>query len=327
MTSDFNPGGFTILGFEGTVPGREFISLVEKFPPAGFLLLGDNYESPEQLARLIDRLKKIVGGTVLIAVDQEPGRVCRFKNGFPASYHPSRYVEGKLEDEFRSWCAETASLLAETGVNLNLAPVLDLAAFSYHNPVLTDRVFGDDPVTVSTFARILVEEHKKRGVLTCGKHFPGLGSASFDPHEKLSLSFESFNRFENHHWKPFFSTAKQNVELIMTTHLLAEGIDPVNVATYSTKTIKYLREKIGFSGPIISDDLIMGGAGAEDQIGGASRKSILSGHNLLIISRGTEQQARVLDSLKNNYARDRFFGKIADQNEEIIGRFKDRILF
>lgn len=326
MTSVTNPGLFTILGFNGTFPDRQFLSLIEKFPPAGFLLLGDNYESPRQLGTLISRLKKAAGDGILIAVDQEPGRVSRFKEGFPVSQKPSRYVEQRLQDDFRAWCAETASMLAEAGVNLNLAPVLDLAGFSNPNPVFSDRVFGDNPDIVSGYARIFIEEHKKCGVLTCGKHFPGLGSARFDPHRRLSVSAEPFDRFEMYHWKPFRSAVKRDVDMIMTTHLLAESIDPHNAASYSQNTVDIIREQIGFSGPVISDDLIMGGAGSLDKIDESAMNSLSSGHNLIIISRHTELQAKVLNSLKNSYARDELFSKIANQNEKIIRRLQNRIL-
>lgn len=327
MTSDFNPGIFTILGFKGTAPGSEFISLIERFPPAGFLLLGDNYESPRQLASLTAGLKRVAGDKVLIAADQEPGRVSRFKTGFPASRNPAYYVDESHKDKFRTWCAETAAMLAENGVNLNLAPVLDLAPFSNPNQVLEDRTFGEDPDKVAACARILIEEHKKRGVLTCGKHFPGLGSARFDPHEKLSVSGEPSSRFENYHWKPFRLATEYGVDMIMTTHLLAESIDPGSAATYSPKIITSLREDIGFRGPVISDDLVMGGAGDIDSLGDSALHSILAGHNLVIISGPVEHQAEVLNSLKNSYAEDRLFAKIANQNEKIIRRFQDKVLF
>jgi len=325
MTGKFNPGLFTILGFKGTAPDSEFRSLVEKYPPAGFLLLGENYQSPGQLASLTSRLREMAGDRILIAVDQEPGRVSRFQSGFPISHNPSYYIENGLEAEFRLWCAETASLLAESGVNLNLAPVLDLAAFTNPNPVLKDRVFGDDPDTVAAYAGILIEEHKKRGILICGKHFPGLGSSAADPHVMLSFSVIPLERYENQHWKPFRYAVSRNVDLIMTTHLLAASIDPVDAATYSSRTIEVLRKRIGYQGPVISDDLAMVGAGEQQGNVERATDSIRAGHNLVIISRDTAFQTGVLDSIKNCYARDNLFGKIADQNEKIIRKLQDKI--
>jgi beta-N-acetylhexosaminidase len=211
-------------------------------------------------------------------------------------------------------------------VNLNLAPVLDLAEFSNPNPVLAERVFGNDPEIVSGFARVFMEEHKKRGVLTCGKHFPGLGSARFDPHERLSVSHEPFERFKKYHWKPFIFAVEHDVDMIMTTHLLAESIDPDNAATYSSKIVEIIRKQLDFSGPVISDDLIMGGAAVDEGIGESALNSISSGHNLVIISRHIELQSNALETIKNSYAQDHLFSKIANQNEQIIRRFQDSIL-
>jgi len=325
MTYNLNPGQFTILGFEGATPDKDFLYLIEKYPPAGFLLLERNYESPEQLTSLISDLKKVVGERVLFAVDQEPGRVQRFKQGFPVSKKPSLYIEDRLEGEYRLWCAETSSRLAKIGINLNLAPVLDMASHSNPNPVLIGRIFGDNPDIVAFYAGILIEEHKKNRILTCGKHFPGLASARFDPHDKMAISSEPFKRFDNFYWKPFIKAVESGVNLLMTTHLKAESIDPYSPATYSRKTIDLLRNHIGFFGPVVSDDLVMGGAGDLDLIGDSAVKAIESGHNILIISRDIELQTAVLNSIKNRYAQDHLFGKIANQNEKIIRRIQNQI--
>jgi len=326
MINNINPGSFTILGFEGTNPDKEFLNLIEKHPPAGFLLLEKNYNSPEQLASLISDLKEIAGGSALFAVDQEPGRIQRFKRDFPESKKPAVYIEGHLERDFRLWCAETSSKLAKTGINLNLAPVLDVAGDSETNPALIDRIFGGDPHVAALYAGILIEEHKRNGILTCGKHFPGLGSAGFDPHIKLSLSGEPLDRFMDYYWIPFAKAVGFGLDLVMTTHLLVESLDPDYAATYSFKLIEYLRTRINFSGPVVSDDLVMGGAGDIGSIGDSALKAIQSGHNLIIISRGVDLQTEVFESIKNRYARDHLFAKIAHQNEKVIRPIRDKIL-
>ncbi|UCC80078.1 MAG: glycoside hydrolase family 3 protein [Candidatus Zixiibacteriota bacterium] len=326
MTEDLNPGLFTILGFDGVTPGKDFLYLIKKYPPSGFLLLEKNYQSPEQLTLLVSDLKKIAGETVLLAVDQEPGRVQRFKHPFPISEKPAVYIEGNLAEEYRLWCAQTCSKLAASGINLNLAPVLDIAPDSAANPVLIDRIFGDDPHISSIYAGILIDEHRKNRILTCGKHFPGLGSAGSDPHKELSLSDEPLGRFENYYWKPFIEAVKSGVDLVMTTHLKAVSLDPENAATYSSKVIEHLRNRINFSGPVISDDLVMRGAGKVGSIGDSAIKAIEAGHNLLIISGDIKLQTAVLDSVKNRYARDRLFGNIVRQNEKIIRRVQNKIL-
>ena len=326
MTDDFNPGQFVILGFDGTKPDAGTLALIEKYRPAGFLLLERNYESPQQLKSLINELRIISGHLSLIAVDQEPGRVQRFKKRFPASKQPSDYIKGNKIDEFRSWCSDTASLLRESGVNLNLAPVLDMMPEPVTNPVLSQRVFGGDPDTISEFADVLIKEHQQNRVLTCGKHFPGLGSAILDPHIELSVSDDPSERFAEYHWLPFEKASSKGVDFIMTTHLKARSIDPENAATHSTKTVKMLRDRLHFAGPVISDDLAMAGAADSRTLGVSAVKAVEAGHNLVIISRDTDNQLEALEYMKKRYTQDEKFANIANHNEIFLRQFSTKTL-
>ncbi len=325
MSCSFNPGIFTILGLDGQVPDKEFLKLLEKYPPAGFLFLANNYSKPDQLNALISKLKSYTGSGAIFAVDQEPGKVQRFRGDFPGSKTPAEYVRENNAEDFRNWCEKTATLLAKAGVNLNFAPVLDLCSFERDYPVLNDRSFGDDFIDVNIFAEILINEHRKKNVLTCGKHFPGLGSAEFDPHKKLSISNEPLKRYQEYHWMPFHNAACSYIDMIMTTHLIAPSLDANNPATYSPKVIDYLKKDIKYQGLVISDDLIMGGAGSVEAIERSALKAIKAGHNLIIISRNVGLQIKVLDSLKNRYEDDEAFRKISDANEKIIKQIQIKI--
>lgn len=325
MSGNFNPGIFAILGLDGPVPNRAFLKLIGKYPPAGFLFLTHNYRDPDQFNALISKLKSFTGSGVIFAVDQEPGRVQRFRGHFPASKTPAQYVRESNTEDFRIWCEKTATLLTEAGVNLNFAPVLDLCSFEKDYPVLNDRAFGGDFSNVDIFAEILINEHHNKNVLVCCKHFPGLGSAEFDPHKKLSISNEPLKRFQEYHWIPFDHASRSGVDLIMTTHLIAPSLDANNAATYSPKVIDYLKKEIKFQGPVISDDLIMEGAGSVEAIEHSALKAIKAGHNLIIISRDVGLQIKVLDSLKNRYEDDETFRKIADANEKIVKQIQIKI--
>jgi beta-N-acetylhexosaminidase len=313
----FNSGRFLIFGFRGFELEPEFEKLISEYPPAGYLLLGDNYKDKSQLKSLVTDLKKYSGPHALIMVDQEPGRVQRFKDGFPLSKNPDYYLKHSLS-EFRSWCGETAAILAESGVNINLLPVLDLWPFEKVYPVLNGRSFGPDPEKVSEFAELAIEEFHKQKVFTCGKHFPGLGAAHGDPHEVLARSDEKLERFLDYHWNPFKAAVKANVDLMMTTHLFCQSLDSAESATFSSNVISHLRYTIGHKGLVISDDLFMGGARPKLSMGEASVKAIEAGHNLLIISRDTGLQRESAESLKKRFEDGDSFGKIAAVNERAI---------
>ena len=325
MNSNLNPGNFFILGFDGIRPDDDFLRLIESHPPSGFLLMNWNYDDPAQLKSLVSYLKSIAGDDILLAVDQEPGRVQRFQNGFPESKLPSEYLRDSSIDEYEIWCGNTASILAEVGININLAPIMDLMPIDRDFPVLNGRSFGDDSAKVAEFARILIEEHKKKKILTCAKHFPGLGAARFDPHESMSISEESLRRFEEYHWHPFRSAINFGVDMVMTTHLLAPSLDGENCATYSKKIISCLRNQIGHTGPIISDDLYMKGAGEQDLLDQSSIKSIYAGHNLVIISGDTEMQLGAMKRVSSLLENDESFHRVAIENERIIEELKIKI--
>jgi beta-N-acetylhexosaminidase len=326
MKRAFNPGRFLILGFDGLRPSKEFCDMIEKDPPAGFLLLGHNFESLNQMRELVSDLKRICGEEVIIAVDQEPGRVQRFKGEFPLSRQPSYYLKPAGIAEFRSWCRTSAELLNSAGVNLNLAPVVDLYPIEKAPAVLRDRVFGDDPERVAEFAMVLIEEFKRAKVMTCAKHFPGLGCGIGDPHEKMTGTDERLERFLDYHWRPFKAVVKANVDCIMTTHLLASAIDPENCATYSRNTITHARNTVGHQGMVVSDDLSMVGAGTSENIGEASVRSLLAGHNLVIITRTIPAQTQAMQAIGNRVEEDAAFRAILKNSERKADSFKNALV-
>lgn len=311
MSHPFNPGKFLILGFEGITLGADAIEFFKQTPPAGFLLLGGNFKDMAQLRELVATLKSLAGQKALIMVDQEPGRVQRFKGDFPLSRKPKRYVRQGSSAEYRTWCCQTAEKLAEAGINVNLVPVLDLWPFETDYPVLNDRSFGPDPDRVTEYALVTIEEFKKCGIHTCIKHFPGLGSATGDPHEVLAASEEKLERFLDYHWRPFKAAARAGADFAMTTHLLCPALDPQTPATYSANVISHLRNSVGFTGPVISDDLTMSGADAAADIGRSAVDAIMAGHNLLIISRDLGLQKRAAEAIAERFAADEQFRKLA----------------
>lgn len=325
MNSNFNPGKFFILGFSGIRPEDEFLRLIESCHPSGFLLTGHNYEDPEQLRALVSYLKSIAGDDVLFAVDQEPGRVQRFRNGFPESKLPSEYLKDSSSDDYKVWCRGTASMLAEVGISMNLAPEIDLMPPASDFPVLNGRSFGGNSERVAVFARILIEEHRKKGVLTCAKHFPGLGAGEFDPHEKMSISREPLRSFEDYHWNPFRAAVSYGVSMVMSTHLLAPSLDNNSCATYSKPVIDCLRNHIGHKGPVISDDLYMKGAGEQDLLDQSSIKSIHAGHNLVIISSDIKLQRKANKGVSLLFEKDESFRQVAMENDRVIEELKNKI--
>ena len=250
----------------------------------------------------------------------------RFKNGFPISLTPREYVENNAIDEYQEWCKQTAYILKDIGINLNLAPVVDLSSFEKDYHVLNDRSFGDNIETVNNFAKILIDEHSNQNILTCAKHFPGLGSCSIDPHENISNSDKTIENLKNYHWLPFTNAIKNDVDSIMTTHILNKNLDCENISTFSAKTIEILRNELSFDGPILSDDLNMGGAGNSNNIKEISLNALKAGHNLIMISKEIDLQRRAIYCIKESYKRDGDFRLSIERSNGKIERFKNQVL-
>ncbi len=264
-------GQMIMIGFRGTVVDENdpIIREIHEHNLGGVWLtdndspMGDtigNVRSPQQVKELIDDLQAHAEQPLFVAIDAEGGQVIRLKEqyGFPKTL--SARMLGRLNDIKRTEAqAETiARLLKALGVNFNFAPVLDLNKVP-ENPALgkKERTFSDDADVVLLHARKVIESHKRHGLATCVKHFPGHGSVSIDSHDDLVDLSLSWTREE---LRPFSELIHDNmVEAILPGHVHLKTYDPHYPATLSNRIIGHmLRKELGFKGLVISDDLDMG---------------------------------------------------------------------
>jgi beta-N-acetylhexosaminidase len=218
-----------------------------------------NIESPAQVKKLLTFLQTQAATPLLVAIDQEGGRVNRLKPayGFPPSI--SHQELGALDQPTETYrqAELTAQTLAGLGFNWNLAPVVDLDAHP-DNPIIKGkgRSFSADPEAVARHADEFVRAHRAHGVLTCEKHFPGHGSATGDTHLGLVDVTAAWTERE---LIPFQKLIAAGLcDAIMTAHVFNAKLDSDRPATLSKKIITgLLRENLGFDGVIISDDMEM----------------------------------------------------------------------
>jgi len=218
-----------------------------------------NVQSPAQVKALVASLHKAAQTPLLVSIDQEGGRVNRLKAiyGFPETVSHEE-LGSRNDPAFSFGHAEMiAKTLASLGINLNLAPVVDLDA-NPNNPIIKGkrRSFHSDPEIVATHAVEYARAHQKHGVLTCIKHFPGHGSAMGDTHLGLVDVTKTWNERE---LIPFQRMIESGLtEIIMTAHVFNANLDPVRPATLSKRVLQgILRDKLGYRGLIISDDMEM----------------------------------------------------------------------
>ncbi|WP_231627368.1 glycoside hydrolase family 3 protein [Thiohalorhabdus denitrificans] len=267
---DVRIGQMLMVGFRGTLPGPEHPILEDiRQRHIGGVILFDrdvasgserrNVRSPGQVRRLTARLQEAADRPLLIAVDQEGGRVSRLppERGFTAAPSPAELAAAGTEATRRA-ARETAGQLHRLGLNLNLVPVLDLAR-NPDSPVIAGlgRSFGAEPGPVSRHAATVVRAHRGAGVLTSVKHFPGHGSARGDTHRGLVDITQTWAQAELTPYRRLL--ARGLVDTVMVGHLMHRGLDPDWPASLSRRIIHgLLREELGFEGVVILDDLQMG---------------------------------------------------------------------
>lgn len=217
----------------------------------------NNITGKEQLNRLTTALQECAGGELLICVDQEGGRVNRFRSehGFPTT--PPAFELGMSPARNSDAAGQTSRLLVDCGVNCNLAPVVDLNLFA-DNPIIGryGRSFSQNPQVIVECARSWVTEHRRQNIVTCLKHFPGHGSSRTDSH----LGFVDISQtWQEDELVPYQALIAEDLaDMIMVGHLFNSHIDPKMPATLSSATVQgLLRSKLGYNGVVISDDMQM----------------------------------------------------------------------
>ncbi len=232
--------------------------LFATYNPAGVTLFARNIQDKNQLKKLTEEIKDAVNDDVLIAVDQEGGRVRRLKGAEYINYASQEQI-GTLENKQAVRAAKLHAKLISTdlhnaGIAVNFAPVLDIE-HKNTTKALDTRCFSDDVLKVAELGQIMVETYIKSGIIPCIKHLPGHGLAEVDPHLGLPVINADLNELMEEFY-PFKQCAF--APLGMTAHIVLTAIDDTNPITLSAKGIKeIIRGEIGFEGFLISDAIDM----------------------------------------------------------------------
>lgn len=270
MTLEEKIGQLFVMGFRGADVSEESTIAHEiRNCGIGGVILFDkdmvyhrpvnNIESPDQVRKLVETLQGYASTPLLVSIDQEGGNVNRLKPeyGFPPTR--SHFVLGENSDvtSTESEGELIARTLKEYGINLNFAPVVDIAEDMETSIIGNrERSFGTTKEIVINHAEAYIKGHQKHNVLTCCKHFPGLGSALGDTHYGF---VDATDTWKSNEVVPYqYLISKDLCPMIMTTHVFNGAFDEKYPATLSRKTINdYLRNELGFDGVVISDDMQM----------------------------------------------------------------------
>lgn len=271
----------------------------------GVIFFSRNYESPAQIADLCKSIRAACKKPLLLTVDQEGGRVQRFKSSFTRL--PSM---GAISNTYAA-SSQTAFIMANTvgylmaaellsvGIDLSFAPVLDLN--KELNTVIGNRSFGANPDTVILFAKELIQGMQQVGMAACGKHFPGHGSVTLDSHIAMPIDSRSLNQITADDMQPFISLMKTHLAAIMPAHIVFDAVDPkaVGFSDYWLQTI--LRNQYGYSGVIISDDMNMAGASVAGNHVERVKTALEAGCDIVLLCNNRTATLNVLDQLPQQY--------------------------
>lgn len=264
LTLEEKVGQLLMTQFHGTTVNEDAEILVNQLHIGGIIYYNwsNSLHSPEQVLQLSTGLQKLATQNrlqipLLIAVDQEGGLVARLTNGF--TIFPGNRALGMTGNpDLAEKCAlAMEEELRAVGVNMNLAPVVDVNT-NPNNPVIGIRSFGDSTDVVIPFAQSALQGYHKAGIITALKHFPGHGDVHIDSHEDLPILHKSKQQLQDLELLPFAALAGQ-ADTIMTAHIMVPSIDSVHCATLSKNILDILRDEIGFKGVIITDSLVMEG--------------------------------------------------------------------
>lgn len=288
MSIEEKVGQVLMVHFHGEEANDEAQYLIQKLHIGAFIYYewSNGLSSPQQVANLSQGLQRLAMQTrlslpLIIAIDQEGGPVCRLKGeGFTPIPANQVLAASESPEMVEQYAYTIGKELLSVGVNMNLAPVVDINGMQTR---AGQRSYGNSPELVAALGKKALDGYRHAGVISCLKHFPGVGDWKIDPHENLPIVEKSKPELQQWEFIPYYRLAPE-ADAIMTAHVLVPALDPKYCATVSKDILGLLRNNMQFHGVIVSDSLVM--EGILKNIGSVEEAAIASlnaGCDLLIL--------------------------------------------
>ncbi len=302
MTLTEKVGQMVMIGVYGTSVNKDTQFLLSQYHFGGIIFYDRNMTDKVQVKNFVAELnaKSEEKVPLFVAVDEEGGKVARMKHELPVQ--PSQEEIGKTGDpsKARTYAKMTAKNLKEIGVNLNFAPVADVGSKD-------TRSFADNPQIVSEFVENAVAGYGEENFYCCLKHFPGIGAAKVDPHVEISSINIPREELEKYDLPPFRDAIKKfdnSKFMIMISHLSYDALDPDRSASLSKAVMTdLLRNDLGFTGVIITDDLDMGATAKHNDPTRMGVAAVKAGADIALVCHETDNQQKIylgiLDAVKS----------------------------
>ncbi len=296
-------GMLLMVGVPGNAMSGEVRRIIEDYKPGGIILFGYNISSKKATEKFIGDMQResmrANGFPLFISLDQEGGRVIRIVDG--VTQFPGAMAMGIADDE--ELVGTSARILGMQlrlmGVNMNLAPVLDVNN-NPKNPVINTRAFGSSPAVVSRMGVAYMKGLQGALCIAVGKHFPGHGDTADDSHLTLPVIPYTFARLMDIELVPFIQAIERGIDGIMTVHIAYPEIQkdnsPATISKYFLTDL--LRTRMGFDGVIITDDMEMHAITKNYDIGEAAVKAVAAGVDIVLVSGHGRAARQIRDSLR-----------------------------
>lgn len=294
--------GPVMLDIEGLVLTPADVKRLKHPQTGGIILFTRNYESPEQLKALVDEIHALRTPRLIVAVDQEGGRVQRFRHGFEPL--PAMALLGDLYERDAAQAIDMtqtvgwimASELLHYGIDLSFAPVLDLG--HKISSVIGDRAFHTQVDIIVRLANALIRGMNSAGMEAVGKHFPGHGSVEGDSHHVMPFDKRDLDKIMSQDVQTFRRVIDTHLAGIMMAHVVYEQIDekPAGYSPYWIRDV--LRNQLKFEGVVFSDDLSMSGAEIAGGYAARAQVSLQAGCDMLLVCNNSQGADEVLHSLE-----------------------------
>jgi beta-N-acetylhexosaminidase len=273
-----------MVGFEGKQFNAHLKFLIRDLRVGGIILFSQNVETPDQVKKLCDAVQEYarLNGQppLMIAIDQEGGQVARLKE--PFTQFPGNSAMTDVADAVY-FAQTTATELAQAGINMNLAPVMDVVPEEITS-IMAARSFGKDPFWVSKLGLTIISHLQQNNIMAVAKHFPGIGRTVLDSHIDLPSCECDLAELESCDLIPFADSIEQEVAGIMLSHVIYAKVDPRWPASLSKRiALKLLRERMRFSGISMTDDLDMGAINKHFDIKTAIRQILRADIDMILI--------------------------------------------
>lgn len=259
FTDEQLSGQRIMAGFDGTVLNDDLKYMIDELKVGGVILFSRNITSPSQVRELCRSVQDFAASCgqpdLFIAIDQEGGVVSRLKE--PFTQFPSGNPGMTDIADAEVFADVTARELNDIGVNMDMAPVLDVQPEGFEG-IMDKRVFSGDAAFVSDMGTAVITGLQKQGVMAVGKHFPGIGRTVLDSHLELPVLETDEAELARTDFLPFETAIGNDVSGIMLSHILYSGLDSDWPASLSEIIVKdLLRGRMGYDGVVMTDDLDM----------------------------------------------------------------------